>query len=98
MKRPLRQALADSHVSAVAIAILLVWSIEWVCQALLGPSIRLVDFLFTAVAILDIPFISPKLNFEDRRMFLDTCFYFFNALSTVAAAWLLSRWATVLRA
>jgi hypothetical protein len=92
MKLPLRQALANSHVSAAAIVILLVWSIEWACRALFGPVVRLINFLFTAVAILDIPYISPKLNFEDRRMLLDTCFYFFNASCTAAAAWLLSHW------
>ena len=92
MKLPFRQALTDSHISAVAIVILLVWSLEWTFQAVWEPFLRLAEFLITAVAIHDIPTIFPAPNFEERRIFLNACFYLFNALSTVAAAWLLSRW------
>jgi hypothetical protein len=92
MKLSFRQTLADSHVSAVAIAMLLFRSFEWICEGLWEPFSRLLKFLVTAVAILDIPFISPTPNLSDRHMFINSCFFFFYAISSVAAAWLLSRW------
>jgi hypothetical protein len=91
MKLPFRQALADSHVSAVAIALLLVWSLSWAVQAFEWPFLRLVHFLATAVAVVDVPHI-PGLDVIDRYMLLYACFFFFNAATTVAAAWILSRW------
>ena len=92
MRFSLRQALRDSHVSAVAIAVLLFWSFKWIIDGLWEPFSRLAKFLFTAVAILDIPFISPTLDAADRDMFINTCMYFSYAISSVAAAWVLSRW------
>jgi hypothetical protein len=92
MKLSLRQALADSHVAAVAITLLLFWSFKWAIEALWEPFSRLAKFLFTAVAILDIPYISPTLDVTDRHMFINTCFFFLHAVSAVAAAWLLSHW------
>ena len=92
MKLRLRQALVDSHVAAAAITILLVWSVEWVCQALSEPIVRLGTFLATAVAIRGIPYIAPTPNFDDRLILLVTSIYLIQALTAVAAAWLLSRW------
>jgi hypothetical protein len=85
MRFSLRQALRDSHVSAVAIAVLLFWSFKWIIDGLWEPFSRLAKFLFTAVAILDIPFISPTLDAADRDMFINTCMYFSYAISSVAA-------------
>jgi hypothetical protein len=93
MSLSLRQALRDSHVSAVAIALLLFWSFTGIIDGLWEPFSRLANFLFTAVAILDIPFISPTFGVADRNMFINTCFYFFQAITSFAAAWVLSRWA-----
>jgi hypothetical protein len=92
MKLSLRQTLADSHVSAIAIALLLFWSLKWGIEALWEPFSRLVKFLFTAVAILDIPYVSPTIDVTDRLMFINACFFFFYAISSIAAAWLLSHW------
>jgi hypothetical protein len=92
MKLSLRQTLVDSHVAAVAIMLLLFWSFKWTIEAFWEPISRLAKFLFTAVAILDIPYISPTLDVTDRHMFINTCFFFLNAVSAVAAAWLLSQW------
>jgi hypothetical protein len=89
--RLLRKTLADSHISAVAVAVLLVWSIEWALRALWGPLYRLVSFLFTAILILDIPYISWDAT-SYRNVFLISSMYLFWGLISLSAAWLLSRW------
>jgi hypothetical protein len=92
VKYSLRKILADSHVSAVAIAVLLFWSLDSAFRALLGPLFRAVSFLFTAVAILDIPYFSRTLTFIDRVTLFITFSYLFNSLVCLTAAGLLSRW------
>ena len=92
MQTSLRESLAESHVSAVTIAVLLIWSLDSGFQALWGPLSRAVRFLFTAVAILDIPYFSTSFNGEDRILLNSTLLYLFHFLITLAAAWLLSRW------
>ena len=62
MNRSLRQVLADSHIAAATIAVLLLWSIDGAFRALWIPVSRAVEFLFTAVAIFDIPYFSPTLQ------------------------------------
>jgi hypothetical protein len=92
MNRSLRQTLADSHVAAIAILLLLFWSFQWTIEALWEPVSRLAKLLFIAVAILDIPYISPTLDPPDRLMFINACWFFFFAMSSITAAWLLSHW------
>jgi hypothetical protein len=92
VKSSLRKILAESHVSAIAIAVLLFWSLDSAFRALLGPLFRAVTFLFTAVAILDIPYFSRTLTIADRFTLIITSAYLFNALVYLTAAGLLSRW------
>lgn len=92
MKTSLRQILADSHVSAVAIAVLLIWSFDSVFEALWGPILNAAGFLFNVVAILGLPYIPPTFGFSQRFVLLSIGIFLFNALSCLAAAWLLSRW------
>ena len=92
MKSSLRKILADSHVSAVAIAVLLFWSLDSTFRALLGPLFHAVGFLFMAVAILDIPYFSRTLTVMDRISLVITFSYLFNSLVYLTAAGLLSRW------
>jgi hypothetical protein len=92
VKTSFREILADSHISAVAIAVLLLWSLELAANALWGPLSVAARFLFTAVAILDIPYHSPTLTRVDRLMWIATGFYLFKASMSLAAGWLLSRW------
>jgi hypothetical protein len=91
VKPTLRMVLADSHISAVAIAVLLLRSLEWAFRALVGPLLRVAGALFYAVAILEIPDFSLTLDRRDRLILITTFSYFFGALSSVAAAWLISR-------
>jgi hypothetical protein len=92
MKPSLRQVLADSHVSAVAIAILLIWSFDSVLDAFWNPFVNVFSFLATAVAILGLPYIPPQLTLSQRLMLITFCSFLFNAFSCFAAAWLLSSW------
>jgi hypothetical protein len=92
VKPSLRKILADSHISAVAIAVLVLWSLDSAFWALWGPLSRAVSFLFTALAVLDIPFFSRTLTITDRVTLFITFLYFFNSFVYLAAAGLLSRW------
>ena len=92
MKVSLRQILAESHISAVAIAVLLIWSFNSAVEALWEPFFGLVSYLVTAIAILGLPYIPPQFTFSQRGMLMKSCFFLFNALICLASAWLLSRW------
>lgn len=92
VKPSLREILADSHISAVAIAVLILWSLEWAFRALWGPLSSVIGFLATAVAILDIPYFSTTLDVTDRFMLITTFSYLLGALTGFASAWFLSRW------
>jgi|SRR5271156_1055061 hypothetical protein len=92
VKSSLRKILADSHVSAVAIAVLLFWSLDSAFWALWGPVSRAVGLLSMAVAILGIPYFSRTLTIADRFTLFITFSSLFNSLFFLAAAGLLSRW------
>ena len=90
MKDSLREILADSHVCAVAIAVLLFWSLDSAFWALWGPLTSAAQFLFTAVAILDIPYISRTLTITDQLTVFVWFLNLFNSLIYLAAASILS--------
>lgn len=93
MKPSLREILADSHVAAVTIVVLLLWSIDSAFRALWDPLYAVLSFLFTAVAILDIPYISAGPGIMYRPMWIMTSFYLFSSITCLFTARLLSRWA-----
>jgi hypothetical protein len=92
MKGSLRQALADSHVAAITIAVLLLWVLDATCRGLWDPLYDLGAFVFTGIAIWDIPYISPTPTLADRSMLIITAYYLYSAFVCVLGAWLLSRW------
>ncbi|HEX6505314.1 MAG TPA: hypothetical protein VF011_18875 [Terriglobales bacterium] len=92
MKRSLREVLADSHVGAVALAVLIFWFLDGIFEALWPLLAHAGNFLITAVAILDIPYFSPTLTLLDRSMLIFLCFYLYSAIISISAAWLLSKW------
>jgi hypothetical protein len=95
MKPSLREILDDSHIAVIAIAVLLLWSVDWgveAVEALWSPLSRAAIFLATAVAIRGIPYFPSTLTLADRVMLVGILFYLFGALACIAAAWLLSRW------
>lgn len=91
MKTSFRQILADSHVSAVAIVVLLLWSLDFLLDAVWNPTLEAVSYLATAVAILGFP-VPPLFTFARRTMLITSVSYVFDALISFAAAWFLARW------
>ena len=89
-KRPLRDILVDSHVAVATIAVLLLWSMDGAFRALWPLLSRASQWLFTAIAILDIPYFS--MTIADRSMLLFSAWYFYGAIVSFSAAWILSRW------
>ena len=90
MKPSLRKILADSHVAAVAIAVFLLWFLDLGFRSLWEPLFRTASYLFTAVAIFDIPYFT--LNGADHFLLIMTFSNLIYALINLTAAWLLSRW------
>jgi len=88
MRPSLRQVLADSHVAAVAIALFLLGSLDAAFSALWPPVFEVLKYVFTAIAILDIPYLG-SLRIADRSMLILSISYCIVSLS---AAWLLSKW------
>ena len=88
MKSGLREILAKSHIAAIAIAVLLLWSLGSAFRGLSEPFLRVAEYLFTAAAIRSIPFENP-FSFLDRVMLFE---YLFNALAEFTAAWFVARW------
>lgn len=92
VKRSLRQALKDSHVAAVAMAFLLLGALDATIRGLWEPAYRLGVFLVSAIAIWDIPYLSPGGPAVDRFMLIITFYFLYSAMVSLSAAWLLSRW------
>ncbi len=88
----LRKILADSHVSAIAVAVLLFRSLDSAFWALWGPLSPVGNFLFKAVAILDIPYSPRTFTITNRFTLFITFSYLFNSFVYMVAAGLLSRW------
>jgi small basic protein len=92
MKTSLREILVRSHIAAIAIASLLLGSLDSAFKALWDPLLGVLRFLFTAVAILDIPYISSTLTIPAKQMLIVTFTYLYGAIANFSAAWLLSCW------
>lgn len=91
MRPSLRQVLADSHVAAVAIALFLLWSLDSAFSAVWPPVFDALSYVFTAIAILDIPY--GSLTAAGRRsMLILGLAYAYSCIVSLSAAWLLSKW------
>lgn len=91
VKSSLREVLADSQISAVAVAVLLLWSLDAAFRGLSTPFAFTVGYLFDAITSLGLPdFYSTRL-IASRFVMVPTLSYLFSASVSLAAAWLLSR-------
>lgn len=90
--KSLRETLANSHVSAIAIAVLIFYSFDFLVRAFLYVSPRIVDFIATAVAVRGMPYISPRSSVLEQFGLLPPLYSFFAAALSFASAELLSRW------
>jgi len=89
LKRSLRETLADSHVVAVAIGVLLLWTLDSGFRAVLYPLPNVIEFCATAIAILGLPYVS--FTGEGRILLMVSLMYVFSALITLTGAWILAR-------
>jgi hypothetical protein len=96
MKTPLRKVLAESHVAAIAIAILLFVALGNLFGALREPVYRavlfLITFAITAIGERELPYISHGLDLEKAFMLLTLFIGFFRAVVALVGACLLSYW------
>jgi hypothetical protein len=92
LRSSLREVLAHSHVGAVTIAVLLLFTVDNGFRAIWEPLYRIIHFSFTAIAMLDIPEISSRLDPMDRYLLIMTVTYLCYAVIPFAAAYLISRW------
>lgn len=90
--KSLREILAASHIAAVAIAVLIFFSLNAFVHALIAPLSALFDFLITAIAIGGEPYVSSSSSALDPFIMVPALFYLFSAVMLFGAAWLLSRW------
>ena len=88
----IRRALAGSHVAAVTIAILLLWTIDGAFRAFWPPFLRATNYVMMAVATLDVSYLHPKLSYVDRSVLLFSCLYVYGTVVSLSAAWILSLW------
>jgi hypothetical protein len=88
----LRQVLTDSHVAAITIALLLIFSLESIIYALEKPLIGVGSFLLRAVAILDIPYFSSNFDALDRLTAINSAAFLYSAIVYGLAAVFLSHW------
>lgn len=88
----LRRALAESYVADVAIAWLVLRSLQSAFWVVWLPIERIAGFLITAIAILDVPYHSRTLDVVDRMQLIEISGNLISALTTAGCAWTLSRW------
>jgi hypothetical protein len=84
--KSLSQVLAESHISAVATAALLLWTLDWGVRGLWTLVVPAADFVVTAMAISGISYVHTPV------LWTSTVLYLVSSLLSLAAAWLLSRW------
>ena len=84
-----RTVLIESHVAAVAILLLMSWSIADLLYALEPGIQHVLVFIGTAIAIVDIP--TPPSPFEIRMAVLRSSDYLIAALAQFGMAWVVSK-------
>lgn len=89
MGNSLRRVLAESHIGAVAITLLIAWALRDLLYALLAPTQHLLIFIGTAIAILDVP--AQPSPWEVRIVLLHFTELLVISVTEFATAWLLSR-------
>jgi hypothetical protein len=92
VKPSFRHILVDSCVGAAAVASLLLIGTEASFEALWPLVSRVVGSLFTAIAILDIPYFGRTLTLQDRGDLLNSGHFGSSAFISFVTASILSRW------
>jgi hypothetical protein len=92
MRPSLRSILAETYIGAIVIAVFLLWTINYVFQAVWISTYRVGRFVITGILILDIPYYSTSLDRVDRLLLGTVLSYFVLALTCFASAWCFSHW------
>lgn len=90
MTHSFRRILAASHTAAVAIAVLLLWSVVSFCGAISEPVTDFSYFVLNVIATRDFSFFGSY--FSDRFMLSGSLLFLGTAGAEILAAWLLSQW------
>lgn len=88
MRPSLRKILIESRVAAVAIAVLIFWTLDYTWWALWGPLQRVAQLLMTGITILDVPYF--QFGMSERMMLLSSMLYLLEAVLSLAAARIVS--------
>jgi hypothetical protein len=88
----LRELLADSHIAAVAIVVLLILALDSGVRAIGRPLISLADFLVNVAAISGLPYGFGFFSLGYWLPQIPTFTHIINAVSCASAAWVLSIW------
>lgn len=91
MERSLREILADSHISAVATAVLLLWSLDSGFQAFWRLLFHVGDLLVNVVALGRFPFGWRETYFAGQLLLIPME-YLLRTMGTLVGAWVVSRW------
>ena len=67
-----RETLVAAHISAIAVAVLLFFSLEFAVRALSQPFPSVAGFVATAIAVRGMPYISHRTSLSER-VHVDTC-------------------------
>ena len=92
VKPALRQVLADSYIAAVAIVVLLVWSLDSGVRTIGPPILSLVRFFVNVVAIRNIPYGTATFSLDYWLTQIPAFNHLVDAVIRLSAAWVLSRW------
>lgn len=86
----IRKVLSHSHIAAIAIAVLLLRSLDLGFRAFGRPLLLVVDFLFDLLALRGIPY--GKFTLGQWLTLIPTLGYVLGAFACLLAAWLVARW------
>jgi|ERR1039458_7148639 hypothetical protein len=92
LKPSLRAVLAETHVADLAIAWLLLQALKSTFSVVWPPIADAALYLFTAIAIMDIPYHSNGLDYMERTWLVEMSVSLISAVGAGASAWMLSRW------
>lgn len=92
MKRSVREVLAQSHVAAVTVAVLVFVAFNASFSTVWPHVLEAITFVATAIAILDVPYFSTEITSYDKVVAFRMCTEFYTAVVAFSAAWVLSKW------
>lgn len=87
---PIRDCLTRSHVASATIAVLLLWALHNLFLAVWPVLSNAGEFLFTAIAILDIPYFA--FTAMNGWMLLLSANNVYTSVAAFSAATIISRW------